>query len=218
MRITKYIHSCLLLEEGDTKILVDPGVYLFADGAMMPESLSGLAAVFITHDHPDHADPKALKIILEKNPGIKIYSNSDTERALHASGFSVDVFEVGKKQVGAFAIDAHPADHAKILTPEPKNTAYAFNKQILVTGDSYDGRLSWFKNVPILATPIVAPWTNQLQTAEFVKLLAPKTFLPVHDGYVKDFFQERMSAVFKEHLAGSNIDLHALRIGEHFEI
>jgi len=217
MRITKYIHSCLLIEEGETKILVDPGTYSFEHGGLKPEDFTGLAAIFITHSHPDHADPKALKEIVANNPGLKVYGNSETQKVLHNEGVRVEVFEMSKKQIGTIAVDALPASHEKLLVPEPVNTAYAFNKHVLVTGDSYDSRLSWFKQIPVLATPIFAPWTDQLKTVAFIKSIAPKTFLPLHDGYVKDFFHEHMTAVFAHYLTDFGIEVRSLKSGEALE-
>ncbi len=217
MRISKHIHSCLLIEESDTKILVDPGGYSFGEDGEKPESFTGLSAIFITHNHPDHADPKALKIILEQNPGAKVYGNSDTKDLLAKEGVPVEVFEDGEKQVGAISVAAYLVHHEKHLGIEPKNTAYIFNKVMLVTGDSYDGRLSQFKNIPILATPIMAPWANQLQTAEFVKLIAPKIFLPIHDGFVKESAQQWATTAFKAYLTDFDIEVRALGPNEALE-
>ncbi len=39
MKITKYIHSCLLLEKDTDKILFDPGKFSFAEGKVKPKFL-----------------------------------------------------------------------------------------------------------------------------------------------------------------------------------
>ncbi len=220
MRISKHIHSCLLIEDGDTKILVDPGIFSFRhnENAISAKDFQGITAVFITHCHVDHVDPAALKEILAGNPGATVYANTDTEKLLHNEEISVEVFETGKKQVGSVAVDALPANHEKLLIPEPQNTAYAFNKQLLVTGDSFDERLGWFKNIPVLALPITAPWANQLQIVAFAKFIAPKIVVPVHDGYVKDFYRDRTSEVFAKYLADFDIGLHPLDAIEYLEI
>ena len=51
MRLTKFGHSCLLVEEGGARVLLDPGS--FSDGF---ERLEGLTAVCVTHQHADHLD------------------------------------------------------------------------------------------------------------------------------------------------------------------
>jgi hypothetical protein len=61
MRITKYIHSCLLVEKGLDKILFDPGKFSFVEGLVKPAQFHDLSAIVLTH----HA---ALKKILDNNP------------------------------------------------------------------------------------------------------------------------------------------------------
>ena len=49
MRLTRFGHSCLLVEEGGARVLLDPGS--FSEGF---ETLEGLTAVCVTHQHVDH--------------------------------------------------------------------------------------------------------------------------------------------------------------------
>src|SRR5258708_7462731 len=56
MRIYKYIHSCLLVEEGDDKILFDPGTFSFVEGKVSPATFKDISTVVITHPHPDHVE------------------------------------------------------------------------------------------------------------------------------------------------------------------
>jgi len=56
IKITKYIHSCLLFEKDGFKLLFDPGKFTFAEGLVSPEMFSDISAVIITHNHPDHLD------------------------------------------------------------------------------------------------------------------------------------------------------------------
>ncbi len=53
MRVTHLGHACLLVETADRRILIDPGN--FSSGF---EELSGLDAIVVTHNHPDHFDPE----------------------------------------------------------------------------------------------------------------------------------------------------------------
>jgi len=49
MKITKYIHSCVLVEDGNTKVLFDPGYMSFVEGMVKPEDFSDISAVILTH-------------------------------------------------------------------------------------------------------------------------------------------------------------------------
>ncbi|MBI3115325.1 MAG: MBL fold metallo-hydrolase, partial [Candidatus Kerfeldbacteria bacterium] len=56
MTITKYLHSCVLLEEDGFKLLFDPGTFVFVEGLFKPADLPKPDVVLITHGHPDHYD------------------------------------------------------------------------------------------------------------------------------------------------------------------
>ena len=62
MDLTHFGHSCLLAEFGATTLLFDPGN--FSHGF---EGITGLSAILITHQHPDHADRARLPALVEAN-------------------------------------------------------------------------------------------------------------------------------------------------------
>ena len=79
MRITRYGHSCLLVEDGDARLLLDPGV--FSTGF---EDLRGLTAVLVTHQHPDHLDVARLTALLEANPDAVVRLKGESQRPVRA--------------------------------------------------------------------------------------------------------------------------------------
>ena len=192
MHITKFGHSCLLVEEGYARVLVDPGVY--SDGF---HDLTELDAILITHKHADHCDVVAIKKLVEANPNVTIYSNIDVKEALEADGIvctevSVDADEVtgyvyDSFEVGGMSVEAHDASHEEIYpehVPLPENTAFIIGGRVLVTGDS----LSFVPKVPvdILALPVVAPWGKTSEFIDFAQAVKPNTVIPVHDGIAAD--------------------------------
>lgn len=44
MRISKYIHSCLLIEKGGDRILFDPDKFSYVEGLVKPEQFESLTA------------------------------------------------------------------------------------------------------------------------------------------------------------------------------
>ena len=52
MKITKFVHSCILVETPERVGLFDPGV--FSERAFNPETLQKLDDIIITHKHQDH--------------------------------------------------------------------------------------------------------------------------------------------------------------------
>ena len=82
MKIGKYGQSCLVIEEDDQVILIDPGSYSEEYKGELLSSLSKLDLVLITHDHLDHMSPVLIKEILEKFPDVTIIINSIVKEML----------------------------------------------------------------------------------------------------------------------------------------
>jgi L-ascorbate metabolism protein UlaG (beta-lactamase superfamily) len=211
MRVSKFIHSCLLVENGEDRILFDPGMYTFAGGEVKPERFRGVTAVVVTHRHADHVDGAAVHAILEGNPGAILLSNSDVRDLLAGRGVSVDVFEEGTRRVGGTAVRAIPAEHAALLnaTPPP-NTAYVVEETLLHPGDSFARSLDACRGIPLLALPVAAPWTSELGVAEFAERLAPKAIVPIHDGYVKEGFVRMRHENYGKHFGGRGVTFRSL--------
>ena len=188
MRVSKYIHSCLVVEQGDEKILFDPGIFSFIEGAVQPETFKDISTIILTHQHPDHVDMNALKQIVALS-NASVITNSQGKTALAKEGIEASVLEEGSQQTKNFTIRALSSDHAAILSPTlPQNTAYILNDAFLNPGDSFASFLNPLKGIKVLALPVMAPWLTELTVAEFAGRIAPQMVIPVHDGYVKDFF------------------------------
>lgn len=218
MKIQKFLHSCLLIEHEGARVLFDPGAFSFIESRVKPEDFKNIDAIFITHNHPDHIDIPNLKIIFKNNPTVSVYGNSDVIELLKKENVTVLIFEDGEKRIKSLPIWAMPAQHGTVLSPAPKNTAYIVSGKLLITGDSFDEELEKLKGIEVLMLPITAPWLRSVDAAAFATAVGAKTVIPVHDGYVKDFFLKgrysAFTAVFKE----VNIDFHPLEIGEILEV
>ena len=137
MRVYKFMHSCLVVEEGGDKILFDPGLFSFMEGQVTPDAFRDVRTIIITHNHPDHVDVAALKKIVELS-GAKVITNSETQDAFTKEGIEAMVLDEGSYQSKDCTIRAVPANHEKILAPRmPQNTAYIINDSFLNPGDSF---------------------------------------------------------------------------------
>lgn len=58
MRLTKYTHSCVRVDDDDRHLVIDPGS--FSPDGELSTALDGVSAVLLTHEHPDHVDPEAI--------------------------------------------------------------------------------------------------------------------------------------------------------------
>ncbi|HEY7113752.1 MAG TPA: MBL fold metallo-hydrolase [Thermoanaerobaculia bacterium] len=211
MRITKYIHSCLLIEANGDRILVDPGTFTFRGGDVTPDTFGAVSAVFVTHDHADHVDDDAVKAILARNPAAVLFTNSEARAAFARRGLEAAIFEEGVKTIGRMPIRAVPAPHASMLgAVPPKNVAYVIGETLLVPGDSYASGMDSCRGVPVLALPIAAPWAKELETAAFAERIAPKVILPIHDGFVKEAFLAGRHQNFEKYFASRGIAFRSL--------
>lgn len=135
MRISKYIHSCLLVEDGGDKLLFDPGKFSFVEKRVAPDQFRDLTAVLLTHGHPDHVEWDALAQIVKCNPAAVVLTNSQVQEQMKAKQMAASTFETGTRTIGSFQVTAMDAPHAWILgSHPPQNTAYLVNGVFLNPG------------------------------------------------------------------------------------
>ncbi len=219
MRVYKFIHSCLVVEEGGDKILFDPGMFSFMQGQVTPDAFNDVGTIIITHNHPDHVDVAALQKIVELS-GAMVITNSETQDALTKGGIESIVLDEGSYQSKDFTIRALPANHAKILSPTlPQNTAYIINDSFLNPGDSFATLPPTLRGIKALALVVAAPWTTEVVTAKFAETIAPQMVIPVHDGYIKSFFQKMRYDNYDRYFSSKGITfLHLVNPGDGVEI
>ena len=212
MKITKLLHSCLLLEKGEDRVLFDPGKFSFVEGGARVADLTNLKAVIITHSHPDHMDDEALAEIMRQNPDAVLYGNAGIASALQPKGLTVEMFEEGSRQIGGFKIDAYEARHERIVNAKiPPNTAYVVDDRLLNPGDSYAYSLDALRGkFDVLALPVMAPWCTEMDSVGFAARMNAKRVLPIHDGYVKDFFLRMRYENYENHFGGQGVRFERL--------
>lgn len=199
MKITKYIHSCLVFEQDGFKLLIDPGNYTFALGLVKPEDFTDVSAIIITHIHPDHLDMENFKkiIALSKAP---VYTNKQVGECLDKKGIKYELFTDGMRMFGGMEFIAMPVFHMPLLdSPIPEMTGYIINGNILHPVDSMHTVLTEIKGIDLLILPTMAPFCNELQVAKFADALQPKYILPVHDGYAHEFFVKARHKNYVKH-------------------
>jgi L-ascorbate metabolism protein UlaG (beta-lactamase superfamily) len=198
VRVRKYGHSCLLVEERGEALLFDPGRSEFLDPLATPEAFAGVSIIALTHWHPDHADPEQIRSIVQAS-GATVLTTPEGEPELRSAGLEPMLVKPGELSLGAFRLQLSDAPHAPILgAAVPRNLAYLVNDRLLNVGDSFDPALERYRGVAVLALPITAPWLTELDAAAFAERLSPSRVLPVHDGYIKDFFRSRRYGTFRQ--------------------
>lgn len=218
MKIQKFNHSCLLIEDAGTRILIDPGAYSFYDGGAKLEQLPKIDAVFITHKHPDHCDPAVLKPLLARDH-MPIYCNAEIGYHLDEAGVATKAIAVPSDiTVGSLKIVANHTNHGTLPVPVPENTAFMINERLLHPGDSLTFERDMSYRPEILALPIAAPWGTATQAVEVALRLQPKYVIPIHDGIVASIFLSRLHQMCRGVLEKAGIAYHPLQPGEILEV
>lgn len=174
MRITRYTQSCLLIEEGNTKILIDAGVDARETGDL--EKLPKADALLFTHEHADHFDAQIAEDMAGQ--GIMVVANESTAKLINADIKVVKTDEEFK--IGNVDIRAIPLPHCLMPTGAegPMNTGYLLNGKLFNPGDSTQrpGDLI----VDNLILPITGPDISMRDAFMFAEQLEAKTVIPVH--------------------------------------
>lgn len=175
MKISKYGHSCLHVVDGSASILIDPGT--FSQGF---ETLSGLTAVLITHQHPDHVDPSRLTGVLRANPGAKLYADTGSVAVLAEADITAIGVQTGDRLDVGTSVDVFAGDHAVIHRDVPviPNACYLIGGRLLHPGDSLT---VIDRPVEILALPTSAPWMAVKEAVEYFRAVKPAVAIPIHE-------------------------------------
>lgn len=183
MRIAHFGHSCVLTELHDTKILFDPGVFSYGF-----EGITGLDAIAVTHQHPDHLDPNRIAALVDANPDAELLCDPQTAyrlggrwRAVHAG----NVLTVGGVQVTGGG-GRHAVIHPEL--PVIDNTVFQLGTPENPTRFVHPGDSLWVPATPVdvLAVPTVAPWMRISEAVDYLRAVAPRVAVPIHQGIITE--------------------------------
>jgi L-ascorbate metabolism protein UlaG (beta-lactamase superfamily) len=183
MQVTHFGHSCVLLDTGTARLLIDPGT--FSTGF---EGLTGLDAVLVTHQHPDHLDPDRLRALLRGNPDARLVVDPGTAGQLDDAHFDDRDHETvapgATVELGGARVEVLGGWHAIIHPdiPQIPNNAYLVDGTHLHPGDSIDTIPPG--DLEVLFLPAAAPWSKIAETIEYLRAVAPRTAVPIHEAVV----------------------------------
>jgi len=182
MRLTKLGHSCVRLQKDDRTLVIDPGAFSAA-----AEALVGADAVLITHEHPDHFQPNALRKAMAEDALLEVWTSRVVAESLADLGSRVHQVGHGDAVTAAgFDVHVYGEDH-EILHPDVPpipNTGFLVDGEVFHPGDALtvpDAR------VPTLCLPGNAPWMKVPEMYTYVREVAPERAFVIHDGLLNDF-------------------------------
>ena len=208
MKISKHLHSCLLVEEQEKTFLIDPGIFTYQEKALDIAKLNKLDYMLITHEHPDHMHMPFVQELLTKFPEVKIITNNAI------------VTQLAKENIAAtYEADAvvtlEKVPHEKLWDTEPpENVLITVFGKLATPGDSHH----FETNAQILALPIQAPWGSTTDAVNLALKLQPKVIIPVHDWMWREEFRKIMYQRLNEFFKTKGIDFKAVETGEVIEV
>ncbi|KAA2258737.1 MBL fold metallo-hydrolase [Solihabitans fulvus] len=175
MRLIKYSHACVRLEQDDRVLVIDPGVWSEA------EALIGVTDVLITHEHADHVDLDRLKAA----EGVRIFAPAEAAAQATELGERVVTVAAGEDfTAGGFSVRAVGGLHAEIFDGLPG----CANLGYIVEGVYHPGD-SFFvpdEEVDTLLVPAAGPWFKLGEALEFTRAVKPARAFPIHDAPLND--------------------------------
>lgn len=171
MKITRYFQSCLLIEDGGTRLLVDPS----GNEKDNAPKLGKLDAVIYTHEHSDHFDPELAEQFAGQ--GTPIYANASTAGKMKSRPNVVTDGQGFK--VGAIDIKVIELPHCPMPdgSAGPQNSGYLIEGKLFHPGDGKE--LAGLK-VDNLAVPMLGPDVSVRDACDFAKQVGAKNVIPIH--------------------------------------
>jgi L-ascorbate metabolism protein UlaG (beta-lactamase superfamily) len=184
MQLTHFGHSCLLAafpaQNGPaTTLLFDPGT--FSHGF---EGVTGLSAILITHQHPDHVDRSRLPALVDANPDAALYADPQTAAQLGdpwrpvRPGDELTINGVKVRGTGG----VHAVIHPEI--PVINNISYLIGDSEHPARLMHPGDALFIPAEPVdvLALPAAAPWLKISEAVEYLRAVNPLRAIPIHQG------------------------------------
>jgi L-ascorbate metabolism protein UlaG (beta-lactamase superfamily) len=209
MRLTKYTHACVTLEQNGTRIVIDPGMWA------EDEAFEGVSAVLITHEHGDHFDLESLREWTARDSAAVIYGPDSVTAQLTDLGDRVITVAPDEYiSVGDFSIRTVGGLHAEIIDGLPgcPNIGYVVNDNVYHPGDAF---FIPTESVRTALVPTSGPWLKLSESIEFIRALTPVLAFSIHDALLNDiatgmvdrWLEQKSGAAYERAVIGLPIDL-----------
>lgn len=184
MKLIKYSHSCIRLQNNNKTLVLDPGNF-----SEVEEALKGADFILITHAHPDHFEAEKVAAFLEAHPETELYApqavidelkdkvkgaklhNAQAEESFFLEGFDIKTFG-----------GQHALIHPLIRTID--NVGYLINDDLFHPGDSLV--VPHQLKVKTLLVPIHAPWNKIQEVIDYIIAVGAEKAYPIHNALLSE--------------------------------
>jgi L-ascorbate metabolism protein UlaG (beta-lactamase superfamily) len=175
MKITKYPQSCILINYKEKNILIDSGNMVDKEDI---KRFKDIDILLLTHNHSDHTDPEAIKIIKPK----LILTNQETHNLLKENDIDSEILEPNQERIiDNIKIKGIKSIHGHLPSgkPAPDVIGFLIDNVAYHPGDSLyleDKPYADVVFVPICGTVVM----DGKESIRFVEEIKPKLTIPVH--------------------------------------
>lgn len=139
--------------------------------------------VFITHEHADHYHLDSLRVIIDNNPEVLIYTNESVSAILTREGIYHHLIKDGGESLiddGKISVKGVGHKHALMhkSIPASDNTGFLFDEKLFLPGDAFTDPK---QPIDILALPVSGPWMKMSEAIDYALHIKPRVCFPVHD-------------------------------------
>lgn len=208
MKITKLIHSCLLVEMPapiNRTAMFDPGI--FSIEAVDVDRLIYLDDIIITHNHFDHMHIPLIKKLVAKFPEVRITAPAEAVTQLAAQGIKAQ----SEPTPGIEFFDS-PHHDLSPVGEAPQQLGVHYLDTLTNPGDSHEAK----QTKQILALPITAPWGSQLDAVKLALKLKPRYIIPIHDWHWNDDARQQAYDTLENFFGQHNIEFIKPETGKPF--
>ena len=212
MELTKHGHACVVIDDGDRRLVIDPGA--FTD----PAALEGASAVLVTHEHPDHFVAERLRAALDADPALEVWTNRSVAAQLEGLGGRVHTVGDGDAvTVAGLDVSVHGEWHAVIHPELPRvhNVGFLVAGRVFHPGDAFTVPGT---PVPTLLLPLHAPWSKTAEVIDYVRAVEADQAYAVHDGLLNDTGLGVVGGLLGERGPGTPTPFARLAPGESAEL
>jgi L-ascorbate metabolism protein UlaG (beta-lactamase superfamily) len=179
MKVTKYEHACLVIEQDGRHLVIDPGKF-----ASSLDQVRDVDAIVITHDHFDHYDEKNFQAVLDHSPDATVFVAQELVGKVENLAKNVVLASnQAEHDAGPFRLKFFGETHAPIHDDLAAGTSI-HNFGVLVNGTLYyPGDSFYDPQVPVkvLAVPTSGPWMKPGEAIDFLKAIKPELAFPTHN-------------------------------------
>ena len=198
--VRRLADSCLTVTTDAGTSLIDPGFFSWGSGEVDLDELGDVQQVLVTHEHADHVHPDFVRWLLDRGDDVVVRANTAVADLLAPHDIEVDT---GVPE----GMTAEDVDHEPLPNgATPPNRSWTVGEVFTHPGDSHQPT----HTAPVMALPLMAPWTSATDAVAFAKRLRPQQVVPIHDFYLSASGREFVTGLAGRFLAEHDIELVAL--------